>query len=148
MCLFTRNSAEICFSLSDQALQLWKPNSFQSGFGVHQLKILKEFCCQRLGCRKGCFQMEQTEWYCKRRKKLSEQTLSHIMGRFLLVRRERKKHSWEVLMWFFCPVPTANAFQTDFISGMNLVWWLYAISHSLLTLQIRRLLFEAMRIVQ
>lgn len=53
--------------------------------------------------------------------KLSEQTLSHVVGRFLLVRREKKNHSEKLYMWLFCLVLAANTFQADILSGMNFV---------------------------
>lgn len=80
--------------------------------------------------------------------KLSEQTLSHVVGRFLLVRREKKNHSEKLYMWLFCLVLAANTFQADILSGMNFVWWLYAIFHSLLTGEIKLLLFKAGRIIK
>jgi len=34
--------------------------------------------------------------------KLSEQTLSHAVGRFLLVRKEEKNRSEKLCMWLLC----------------------------------------------
>ena len=53
--------------------------------------------------------------------KLSEQTLSHAVGRLLLVRREKKSISEKLYMWLFCLVLAANTFQADIVSGMNFV---------------------------
>lgn len=53
--------------------------------------------------------------------KLSEQTLSYAVGRFLLVRRETKSNSEKLYMWLLCFVRAANAFQGDIVSGTNFV---------------------------
>lgn len=53
--------------------------------------------------------------------KLSEQTLSCAVGRFLLVRRETKNDSEKLYMWLSCLVLATNAFQDDIVSGTNFV---------------------------
>lgn len=53
--------------------------------------------------------------------KLSEQTLSHAVAKFLFVRREKKNHSEKLYMWLFCLVLAANTFQADIISGTKFV---------------------------